>query len=68
MTGARLLGLAAVAGIAAVPALPLGPAREYIWHVIIQILLWSFIGGAWSLNASMPASANFRNSTPACFA
>jgi branched-chain amino acid transport system permease protein len=32
-----------------VPALPLGGAREYIWHVIIQIFLWSFVGNAWSL-------------------
>ena len=29
--------------------LPLGPAQEYIWHVIIQIFIWSFMGSAWSL-------------------
>src|SRR5205085_7510165 len=22
---------------------------DYIWHVIIQIFLWSFVGSAWSL-------------------
>jgi branched-chain amino acid transport system permease protein len=40
------LGLAV---LAATPLLPLGGAKEYIWHVIIQIFLWSFIGSAWSL-------------------
>ena len=35
--------------LAAAPLLPLGGAREYLWHVIIQIFLWSFIGNAWSL-------------------
>jgi branched-chain amino acid transport system permease protein len=35
--------------LAAIPLLPLGAAREYLWHVIIQIFLWSFIGSAWSL-------------------
>ncbi len=32
-----------------VPVLPLGAAEEYIWHVIIQIFFWSFVGTAWSL-------------------
>ena len=32
-----------------VPAMPLGGAKEYIWHVVIQIFLWSFVGNAWSL-------------------
>jgi len=45
----RLLGLAGVVALALVPLLPLGPAQEYIWHVIIQIFLWSFVGNAWSL-------------------
>ena len=49
MSGARLLGLAGVVALALVPLLPLGPAQEYIWHVIIQIFLWSFVGNAWSL-------------------
>ena len=38
-----------VAVLAVAPLLPLGGAREYLWHVIIQIFLWSFIGNAWSL-------------------
>ena len=49
MSGARLLGLAGLVALALVPLLPLGPAQEYIWHVIIQIFLWSFVGNAWSL-------------------
>ncbi len=31
------------------PVLPLGGTHEYILHVMIQIFIWSFIGGAWSL-------------------
>jgi branched-chain amino acid transport system permease protein len=49
MTAARLLGLVGLAALALVPVLPLGSADEYIWHVIIQIFLWSFVGNAWSL-------------------
>lgn len=49
MTAVRVLGLAALVAIALVPVLPLGPAQEYIWHVVIQIFLWSFVGNAWSL-------------------
>jgi branched-chain amino acid transport system permease protein len=49
MTGTRLLGIAGLAGMLLVPVLPLGGAREYIWHVIIQIFLWSLVGNAWSL-------------------
>ena len=49
MTAARLLGLVALAALALVPVLPLGSADQYIWHVIIQIFLWSFVGNAWSL-------------------
>jgi branched-chain amino acid transport system permease protein len=40
------LGLAV---LAATPLLPLGGGKEYLWHVIIQIFLWSLIGNAWSL-------------------
>ena len=49
MSAARLLGSAGLVALALVPLLPLGPAQEYIWHVIIQIFLWSFVGNAWSL-------------------
>ena len=31
------------------PWLPLGPARVYVIHVMILILVWAFIGTAWSL-------------------
>jgi branched-chain amino acid transport system permease protein len=45
----RVLGLLALVAMALIPFLPLGAAQEYIWHVIIQIFLWSFVGNAWSL-------------------
>jgi branched-chain amino acid transport system permease protein len=32
-----------------VPVLPLGATKEYLWHVVIQIFLWSLIGTAWAL-------------------
>jgi branched-chain amino acid transport system permease protein len=35
--------------LALVPLLPLGPAAEYVLHVLIQILIWGFVGTAWSL-------------------
>ncbi len=49
MTPLRVAGLLALVALAVVPVLPLGSAQEYIWHVIIQIFLWSFVGNAWSL-------------------
>ena len=49
MTPLRMLALVALAALALVPVLPLGSAQEYIWHVIIQIFLWSFVGNAWAL-------------------
>jgi branched-chain amino acid transport system permease protein len=48
-TGFRVLGGLALLAMALIPFLPLGAAQEYIWHVIIQIFLWSFVGNAWSL-------------------
>jgi branched-chain amino acid transport system permease protein len=48
MTG-RLVGGALVALIALAPALPMAGMEEYVLHVAIQIFVWSFIGGAWSL-------------------
>jgi len=39
-----LLGLLAI-----VPLVPMGGLRQYVLHVLIQIFIWSFIGGAWSL-------------------
>ncbi|HZP37971.1 MAG TPA: branched-chain amino acid ABC transporter permease [Methylomirabilota bacterium] len=49
MTPLRAAGLLALVALAVVPVLPLGSAQEYIWHVVIQIFLWSFVGNAWSL-------------------
>ncbi len=49
MTRTRALSAVGLVVLAVTPFLPLGAAREYLWHVIIQIFLWSFIGNAWSL-------------------
>jgi len=45
----RALALAALAGVAVAPFVPMGGMRQYVLHVIIQIFIWSFIGQAWSL-------------------
>ena len=47
--GARALGLLLLAGLAVAPFVPIGVLREYTIHVAVQIFIWSFIGGAWSL-------------------
>ncbi|HEY4909224.1 MAG TPA: branched-chain amino acid ABC transporter permease [Methylomirabilota bacterium] len=49
MSWGRLLGGLVIAFLAVEPFLPLGRMREYLVHVIVQIFIWSFIGGAWSL-------------------
>ena len=49
VTVGRLVALLLLAGIAVVPFVPMAGTRQYVLHVIIQILVWSFIGGAWSL-------------------
>jgi branched-chain amino acid transport system permease protein len=46
---ARVIGIALVALLAAAPFLPMRGMKQYVLHVMIQILVWSFIGGAWSL-------------------
>jgi branched-chain amino acid transport system permease protein len=46
---ARLLGLALVALLLVAPLLPMAGMKQYVLHVAIQVLIWSFIGGAWSL-------------------
>jgi len=46
---ARLLGLALVALLLVAPLLPMAGMKLYVLHVAIQVLIWSFIGGAWSL-------------------
>ena len=45
----RIVGGLFLAVLLAGPFLPLGVTREYIIHVAVQVLIWSFIGGAWSL-------------------
>lgn len=47
--GARALGLLVLAVLAMAPFVPMGGMREYTIHVLVQIFIWSFIGGAWSL-------------------
>ena len=49
MTLARAIGWVLVVLLAAAPFIPLGGMREYGLHVMVQIFVWSFIGGAWSL-------------------
>jgi len=49
MTVGRGLALALLAGLAALPFVPMGGMRSYMLHVLIQIFIWSFIGSAWSL-------------------
>jgi branched-chain amino acid transport system permease protein len=46
---ARALGLGLLVALALVPAVPMAGMREYTFHVLVQIFIWSFIGGAWSL-------------------
>jgi branched-chain amino acid transport system permease protein len=49
VSGARAVWVVGLLVLVLVPVLPLGGTKEYLWHVVIQIFLWSFIGGAWSL-------------------
>jgi branched-chain amino acid transport system permease protein len=49
MTPGRLVGAALVTVLALVPVVPLGGMHQYLLHVMIQIFVWAFIGGAWSL-------------------
>lgn len=49
MTAARTLGVLLIGVLLAAPFLPMGVSREYTIHVLVQIFIWSFIGGAWSL-------------------
>src|SRR5215468_12260419 len=46
---ARLAALVVLALLALVPLVPMGGMRQYVLHVLIQIFIWAFIGGAWSL-------------------
>jgi len=49
MSWRRLWAVLIIALLAVEPFLPLGRMREYLVHVIVQIFIWSFVGGAWSL-------------------
>ena len=46
---ARALGLVGLAVLAAAPFVPMAGLRQYSIHVLVQIFIWSFIGGAWAL-------------------
>ena len=46
---ARALGLVLLIGLAAAPFVPMAGMRQYTIHVLVQIFVWSFIGGAWAL-------------------
>jgi branched-chain amino acid transport system permease protein len=46
---ARVLGGLLLAVLALAPLAPMAGMREYALHVLVQIFIWSFIGGAWSL-------------------
>jgi branched-chain amino acid transport system permease protein len=48
MIGRGVAGLL-LAVLALAPFVPMGGMRQYVLHVMIQIFIWSFIGGAWSL-------------------
>jgi len=49
MSFLRALAVLLLLAILAVPALPMGGRGQYVLHVLVQIFIWSFIGGAWSL-------------------
>ena len=49
MSPARVAAAVTLAALAVGPLLPLGRMREYVIHVVIQIFIWSFIAGGWSL-------------------
>ena len=46
---ARALGLMLLIALAAAPFVPMAGMRQYTIHVLVQIFIWSFIGGAWAL-------------------
>src|SRR5207302_1002746 len=49
MTRPRALAALLMVLIAALPLVPMGGMRQYALHVLVQIFIWSFIAGAWSL-------------------
>jgi len=49
MSPARALATGLLALLVVAPAAPMGGMKQYVLHVMIQIFIWSFIGGAWAL-------------------
>ena len=49
MTLGRAFGAVLLMALLVGPFIPMGGMRQYVLHVMIQIFIWSFIGGAWSL-------------------
>ncbi|HEX4836306.1 MAG TPA: branched-chain amino acid ABC transporter permease [bacterium] len=49
MTLPKALAALVLLLIAAAPFMPIGGTRQYVLHVLVQIFIWSFIAGAWSL-------------------
>ena len=49
MSPGRVVGVGLVVLLLVAPFVPMGGMRQYVFHVVIQIFIWSFIGGAWSL-------------------
>jgi branched-chain amino acid transport system permease protein len=45
----HLVAALLLALLALLPFLPLGEMGQYVLHVMVQIFIWAFIGGAWSL-------------------
>src|SRR5437016_11096970 len=45
----RAAAVAVLLALVVAPFVPMGGMRQYVLHVLIQIFIWSFIGGAWSL-------------------
>lgn len=45
----RTVALGLLTALGAAPWVPMGGMRQYVLHVLIQILIWSLIGTAWSL-------------------
>ncbi|HVQ77519.1 MAG TPA: branched-chain amino acid ABC transporter permease [Candidatus Binatia bacterium] len=49
MTLSHLVAAGLLGVLLATPLVPMGGVGQYTLHVVIQIFIWSFIGGAWSL-------------------
>src|SRR3989441_7298002 len=45
----RAAAVAVLLALVVAPFIPMGGMRQYVLHVVIQIFIWSFIGGAWAL-------------------